>query len=220
MAQINDYALLARRFCFLLVCLILAGCDKTVAWQEELQLSTGETIMIDRAVILEPGSGLPPYMGPSTKAYHIRFRYPAQTGSVIEWNLQRWNFLKNHRYEENPLVLDLSQDKVWFIYTTRTVGTHCIRYVRYQFQKGVWIETPLSDGFVDVRPTNLFLAGAKNVKDGGIISLSEKKAQLRSSSNPASYKKQVGPQQITSGSEKTHCVWDSANQTFEETLIN
>jgi len=117
--------------------------------------------------------------------------------------------------------LDLSQDKVWLIYTTRSAGDGCVRYVKYQFQTGKWIETPLPDGLIDVHPTNLFMAGSpEDVREGVTIFLPEKKNQLRSVPNPAYYEKQVGPQQIVPVHKGLTCVWDPVYQTFNATRID
>lgn len=220
MLKTDYYVLLAVLIFVVLFTLATKGCDRTVAWQEELQLSTGETIMINREVVLKPGSGLPPYVGPFVNEYRIRFRYPPGTGPLIEWDLPRWGTLNYLEYDEDPLVLDLNPDKVWFIYTARSAGHGCIRYVKYQFQEGTWIETPLPDGLIEVHPTNLFSAGdPRDVKEGGMVSLSEKKAQLRSGGpNPAYFERQVGPQQIVPiYKEGLICVWDPVYQIFNAT---
>lgn len=180
---------------FLLVCLSLTGCEKKVTWQEEVKLSTGETITIDREVKHKGGGAAwPQGQGTIPREHIIRFKYPAQTGPLIEWRSTKLE--PQGTYAELPLILDLSAGKNWYIFTKVAIGGGCRRYVKYQFQNGAWSETQLAED-IETQPTNLFLA-AGGVGIEGLITLAEK-AKENSSSGYRSYLKQVGPKRDICG---------------------
>ncbi|MHB1184439.1 MAG: hypothetical protein ACYC4A_07040 [Desulfobulbia bacterium] len=109
--------------CALLVCLSLVGCEKKVTWQEEVKLSTGETITIDREVRhAGGGAAWPQGQGSIPREHIIRFRYPAQTGKFIEWRSTK---LSPATYAELPLVLDIGADKTWYIFTKIAINAGC-----------------------------------------------------------------------------------------------
>lgn len=179
--------------CALLVCLLLAGCEKYVRWQEEVKLSTGETIIIDRDVRhAGGGAAWPQGQGSIPREYVIRFRYPAQTGQLIEWRSTK---LDSSTYAELPLVLDIDKNKAWIIFT-HFWERGCRVYVKYQFQNGVWREIPLVED-IETHPTNLFLA-AGGVGIEGLISLAEKAKENTSPGYTPDYK-QVGPKRKICG---------------------
>lgn len=180
--------------CALLVCLSLAGCEKKVTWQEEVKLSTGETITIDREVRhAGGGAAWPQGQGSIPREHIIRFRYPAQTGPIIEWRSTK---LDSSTYAEFPLVLDIGEDKSWYIFTKVGIGGGCRRYVNYQFQHGMWSEVSLPEN-IEIHPTNLFL-GAGGVGVEGLITLGGK---VKENSSPSYflYLKQVGPKRDVCG---------------------
>lgn len=185
------YSRLVVASCALLVCLSLAGCEKKVAWQEEVKLSTGETITIDREVRhAGGGAAWPQGQGSIPREHIIRFRYPAQTGPIIEWRSTK---LSRSTYAELPLVLDISEDRTWFIFAVLPLSGVCDQYLSYQLRNGAWVETPLAED-IETHPTNLFLA-AGGVGIEGLISLAEK-AKENSSIGYRSRLKQVGPKRF------------------------
>lgn len=162
----------------LLVCLALAGCESRVKWQEEVKLSTGEVITIDREVKHKGGGAAWPRGQGSVPMEHvIRFRYPPQTGPLIEWRSIKLG--PRGTYAELPLVLDLGANKSWFIFTEHWINEACVRYEKYLFQDGVWKEPPLVED-IGIYQTNLFLAAGSN-KIQGLISLTEKAKENSSS---------------------------------------
>ena len=172
----------------LLICLALAGCDSTVKWREEVKLSTGEIITIDREVKHRGGgAALPQGQGTIPREHLIRFRYPAQTGPLIEWRSTK---LSPATYAELPLVLDLGADKAWFIFTRHLPNEGCIQYMKYQSKNGAWTEPPLAED-IDTHPTNLFLAADSNEIEG-LISIAEK-AQENASMGYPKHLRKVGP---------------------------
>lgn len=180
-----------------LVGILLTGCEKHVTWQEEVKLSTGEIITIERDVRHKGGGAAWPQGQGSVPMEHIiRFRYPAQTGPLIEWHSTKVE--PQGTYAELPLILDISADKTWFIFTKTVAVPGCKRYVKYQLQNGVWIESPLAED-IEIHSTNLFLA-AGGVGIEGLITLAEKAKENSDLGYPADIKK-VGP-------KKYSCVWN------------
>lgn len=180
----------------LLVCLPFAGCKSKVKWQEEVKLSTGEIITIDREVEhAGGGAAWPQGQGSIPREHLIRFRYPAQGGPLIEWRSTK---LDSSTYAELPLVLDISADKTWYIFTILTLSPGCDQYIKYQFQGGVWSEPKLAEA-IEPHPTNLFLAADSNQIEG-FISLAEK-ARENSSIGYQSRLKQVGPKRFGCNSD-------------------
>lgn len=177
--------------CALLICLSLAGCEKKVTWQEEVKLSPGETIIIEREVRhAGGGTAWPQGQGSIPREHIIRFRYPAQTGPLIEWRSTK---LSPATYAELPLVLDIDGARTCFIFTRHWIDEACIQYVKYQFQNGAWTETTLADD-IETYPTNLFLAAGSN-KIEGLISIAEKNQENSSFGYPKHLKK-VGPKRV------------------------
>lgn len=176
----------------LLFCLLLAGCEKHVRWQEEVKLSTGEVIVIDRDVRHKGGGAAWPQGQGSVPMEHIiRFRYPTPIGPLMEWHSTKVG--PRGTYAELPLVLDISADGTWFVFTRHWVDEACVQYVKYQFQNGVWAEAMLPDD-IETCPTNLFLAAGSNTIKG-LISIAEKNLENSSFGYPKHLKK-VGPKQV------------------------
>jgi hypothetical protein len=210
--------------------LLLAGCGNTVSWDEEVKLRTGETITVEREVKhVSGGDQWPQGQGTVPKEHIIRFTYPPNTKSLIEWRSKNFD-LPRGSYAELPLVLDLSKDNTLFIFTIQGVGEDCLRYVKYQFQQGHWIEIPYSDKPIDIHKTNLLLSAGSNAISGNITL--EKKNQEIANSNVWFYK-QVGPNEVTpiyfKGREKNQkpplknlliCVLEDNNSIFKMISID
>lgn len=172
-------------------CLGLAGCQQTVGWKEEVKLSTGQTITIEReAKHAGGGAAWPQGQGSIPREHIIRFKYPPQTGPLIEWHSTK---LTKATYAELPLVLDLNPDKSWVIYTVLVLSPGCDQYLKYEFKNGVWAEIPLADD-IGTRRTNLYLAaGSNSIK--GLITLGQK-TEENSAIGFRSRLKQVGPKRF------------------------
>lgn len=181
-------------------------------------LRTGEIITIDREVKHGGGGAAwPQGQGSVPREHLIRFRYPSKTGSLIEWRSTKFD-MPRASWAELPLVLDLGADNTWFIYTEHSVSDHCIRYVKYLFQQGVWVELPWSEEQIEVHPTNLYLAAGSNAIEG-VVSLGTKFLENTSSAY-LGFLKQVGPAQLKPIFFPGRCVGDSTSQTFKEIVIN
>ncbi|MCX7149366.1 MAG: hypothetical protein NTY05_08125 [Rhodocyclales bacterium] len=180
----------------ILISALLVGCDNTQRWQEEVQLSTGETIVINREVKHRGGGVAWPQGQGSVPIEHlIRFQYPPGTGNIVEWRSSKFD-LPSSTYAELPLVLDIGVDKTLFVFTKVHINEGCRRYVKYLFKGGAWSELPLPE-VIAQHPANLFLA-AGGVGINGLISLSEKEKENSSIGYMPDFKA-VGPKRVICG---------------------
>lgn len=180
----------------LLLSVMLGGCDNTQRWQEEVLLSTGETIIINREVKHRGGGAAWPQGQGSVPIEHlIRFQYPPGSGQVIEWRSTKFD-LPSSTYAELPLVLDIATDRTLSVFTKVHINEGCRRYVEYQLRNGAWSEIPLPEAIAQ-HSTNLFLAaGGVGIK--GLVSLAEK-AKENSSIGYTRDFKAVGPKRDVCG---------------------
>jgi hypothetical protein len=166
----------------------LTGCVRNVRWQEEVQLSSGEVIVIDREVKhAGGGAAWPQGQGSIPREHIIRFRFPAHGDRLIEWHSTR---LDDSSYAELPLALDVDADKTWTIFTRLPLGGACSQYLKYAFKNGVWVEVRLPDE-IGVHRTNLFLAADSN-HISGLIGIAEKTKENADPGYPRALR-QVGP---------------------------
>ncbi len=131
------------------------GFGRTEKWKEEVKLSDGRVIVVDREIINEMGgdewasnrSGLKP------KEYHIRFVHPDESGKKVEWQAK----ISSDTYPEIPLILDIYSGHL-VMFTLVGVGPRCEVYNKYAYQNGAWIEETLPEKF-EPRRRNLLVKG-------------------------------------------------------------
>lgn len=159
-----------------------AAADQTkiVKWQEEVKLSTGEVIVVERETRFKGGGD--PFQGVAD-LMTIRFRYPPGAKDVIEWRTVRYGDrgyfspgksigldlgpgesgpnIRGYS-PEYPLLLDVEQETKRLVLITRNVGTSegCDEYFRYRYENGQWKDYMLPETF-ETRPANLFLDAEK-----------------------------------------------------------
>lgn len=153
--------------CLLAVVAFPAACAppnqiKIVKWQEEVKLSTGEVIVVERETRFKPSGGDPVRSsGWAADVMAIRFRYPPDSKNVIEWRTVRYDGTGggNYRHPEVPLVFDINQipGKIYLITNAGGSKGGCDEYWRYRYENGVWRADMLPETF-ETRPPNLLLA--------------------------------------------------------------
>lgn len=132
----------------------LAGCTKLAPlnWQEEVALSTGQTIVVTRKTEFESGGGgwasNPNLRKPSVNYLYVP--YPAGSGKVVAW---RSAPERKGNYPEDPLLLGMEEGKPVII-AAGTYGTGCPSYRRYLYTGSKWQQTAMPDAVMG-RPTNL-----------------------------------------------------------------
>lgn len=136
------------------------GIGATEKWKEEVQLSNGQTIVIERKIINEMGGGeiVSNPSGLKPREYRMRFVNPDGSGKMIEWRTIK----KSPRtYPEIPLILDVDSGKP-VIFTLVGVRTACEAYCKYVYQNGTWIEEALPE-ILEPRMRNLFVRVIRDI---------------------------------------------------------
>ncbi len=182
---------------------------KIVKWQEEVKLSTGEVIVVERETRFKGGGD--PFQG-AADTMTIRFRYPPDAKEVIEWRTIRHASSGggNYRHPETPLVLDVEQGAKSLYLITRSGGHGCDEYFRYRHENGSWHDDMLPEIF-ETRPTNL-LIGSDIIDTPSTVSLElkQKKNGTRDNTRYDIRFLQVGPDRCLCGhignSNKGGCV--------------
>lgn len=159
------------------ICLLLAiGVSlnaygsSTEKWGEEVQLSDGRTIVVEREIILERGGDEWAHnrSGKKPREYRIRFPAPDGAGQTIEWKSIKKT---PNGWPENALVLDVESGQA-IVYASVYITDGCEVYLKYRYQDGVWIEDPLPEKFGQ-RATNLLIRAGVNMPK--FVTLQEKR---------------------------------------------
>ncbi len=128
-----------------------AGTEK---WQEEVQLSDGRVIVVDRETLREGGGGeiVSNRSGTKPKEHRIRFSNPDGSGKMIEWRSTKKS---PGTWPEIPLILDMESGYP-VVFAVVHISDTCEVYSKYVCRDGVWSEELLPGRFTE-RMTNLFL---------------------------------------------------------------
>lgn len=162
-------------------------------WGEEVLLSDGRVIVVEREIIMERGGDEWAHNRAGVKPREFRMRIPPLDGSgkPIEWKSVKKS---PYNWPENALVFDVESGQP-MIMTLVAVETGCEVYSQYRYLGGSWVEHPLPDKF-EQRPTNLLIRSGTNMPE--FVSLAEK----RLANKDVSYRravKQVGPSRKVCG---------------------
>ena len=142
------------------VSLTACGAGKS-SWKEEVQLSDGKVIVVERELIREGGGD--EWANNSSlskpKKYRIQLADPNDVKTMIEWHSIKKS---PATWPEIPLVLDKLAGQ-WIIFSSVSKAGGCLMYNKYLYQNGVWVEEKLPPTF-EQRATNLFLLRDKDFK--------------------------------------------------------
>ena len=140
-----------------------AACSaKVVKWAEEVQLSNGEMIIVERETRFKPEAGGEPFRssGWAADTMIIRFRYPSDAKDVIEWRTMRYSGTGggNYRHPETPLTFDIDPSTDEILIVTIAGGTMggCNEYFRYRYSNRAWRDDMLPEIF-ETLPANLLI---------------------------------------------------------------
>jgi hypothetical protein len=139
----------------------LNACGSSIEkWGEEVQLSDGKTIVVEREIILEPGGDEWAHnrSGKKPREYRIRFAAPDGAGQTIEWKSIKKS---PNGWPEQALVLDVESDQA-IVFASVYITDGCEVYLKYRYQDGAWVEHTLSEQF-EQRSTNLFIRAGTNM---------------------------------------------------------
>jgi len=161
----------------------MSACSES--WKEEVPLSDGRVIIVERKKINEAGGDEWAFnrSGSKPKEYRMRFDDPGGSGKVIEWRSIR---ISPQTWPEVPLVLDMVDGKPTVFTLLGNYG--CEEFFKYVYENGAWASEPLPDKF-EKHKTNLLFGEKKNLP--GFVDLEEKRKR-----NGGMYRdtlKQVGP---------------------------
>lgn len=133
----------------------LLGIGETVKWKEEVQLSDGQVIVIERETQHESGGDEWASNRRGTKPKERRFRFAYSEGSTkkrVEWRTTKFD---ENMWPEKPLILDMEFGQP-VVYSIAAISIGCDAYFRYAYNNGSWVETPLPDVF-DKHIANLLI---------------------------------------------------------------
>lgn len=154
----------------LILGLSLTACGAgSIKWKEEVQLSDGKVIVVERNAIYVSGGAewSSNSSGSKIDEYRIRFEYPAGSGKLVEWRSTKKDL---QTYPEIPLVFDLYTGQPT-IFSLVAISLACEVYSKYIYKNGIWIEEPLPEQF-EQHATNLLFASKKNLPT--LLKLAEK----------------------------------------------
>lgn len=128
-----------------------AGREK---WKEEVQLSNGKVIVVERELVLERGGDewASNRKGVKPKERYIRFTDTNSSGKLVVWRSLKSS---PQRRPEIPLVLDSSNGE-WVVFSAVAKAGGCLMYNKYLYQNGTWTEEKLPPTF-EQRATNLYI---------------------------------------------------------------
>lgn len=162
------------------------GIGGTEKWKEELKLSDGRTIVIERKTENERVASDRSLTGSlKPKEDYIWFVHPDGSGKMIEWHTIKKD---DGLFPEIPLILDLENGQP-VIYTLVGVRPACEAYNKYVYKNGVWNEEKLPEKF-EPRARNLFVRGKDDIPK--FVDL-EMKRKINESGHSRRPVRQVGP---------------------------
>lgn len=156
-------------------------------WKEEVPLSDGRVIVVEREMVREGGGDewASNRSGSKPKEYRIRFSHPDGAGELIEWRSTKKS---PQTWPEVPLVFDLEAGHP-VVFSLVAISSGCEVYSKYVYRNGVWIEEPLPEQF-EQHSTNLLFGTQKDLPVR--LNLEEKRKRNSGVGYPQSVK-QVGP---------------------------
>lgn len=156
-------------------------------WKEEVQLSDGRIIVVDRELVYERGGDewASNRSGTKPKEYRIRFAQPEGSGQVVEWHSSKES---PQTWPEIPLVFDVESGRPT-VFSLLAISPGCEIYSKYVYKNGAWTEESLPEQY-EKRPTNLFFGDGNNMPP--FVNLEEKRKR-NSGSGYRRALKQVGP---------------------------
>jgi hypothetical protein len=130
------------------------GFGGTEKWKEEVQLSDGSIIVVDRETLREGGGDewVSNRSGTKPKEHRIRFGHPDGSGKIIEWRSTKKS---PATWPEIPLILDVDSGYP-VVFTLIAISEGYEVYCKYGYRGGTWNEEVLPDKFEE-RTTNLFI---------------------------------------------------------------
>ena len=158
------------KYFYILIIAFLAGCSGGVTWKEDVKISTGQIITIERELVFEGGGDewALNKSGTKPKEYRILISLPGSAESPNVWKSTK---LSPQTWPEIPLLIDF-EDGQPVIFSLVAISPGCEVYSKYLFSKGLWHEVPLQEAFLEM-PSNLLFGTKKALPER--VSIEEKK---------------------------------------------
>ena len=136
---------------------LFGGSEK---WKEEVQLSDGRVIVVERELISEAGGDewVSNRSGSKPKEYRIRFADPDRPQEKTEWRSTK---ISPQTWPEIPLVFDIELGRP-VVFSIVAISNGCSVYSKYIYQNGAWIDESLPEQFAK-RATNLLFGSHKDL---------------------------------------------------------
>lgn len=165
----------------------LFGFGGSEKWKEEVQLSNGRIIVIERETLNERGGDEWAFnrSGTKPKEYRLRFASLDVPGKTIEWQSTRKS---PGTWPEKPLILDFVAGEP-VVFSIVSISEVCEVYLKYSYRNHVWINEALPETFAK-RMANLLLRDSRKMPP--VVDLEAK----RKANAEIGYRrslKQVGP---------------------------
>lgn len=165
----------------------------STTWKEEVQMSDGRVIVVDRE--MERAGGGDEWAsnrsGTKPKEYRIRFEQMDGSGTVAEWRSTKIDF---QTWPEVPLIFDFEAGQP-VVFSLVAISSGCEVYSKYVYRNGTWLEEPLPEQF-EQHTTNLLFGSQMDLPP--LLSLQQKQDR----NGDAGYRralKQVGPMRKVCG---------------------
>lgn len=172
----------------LILGLSMSACGAgNIKWKEEVQLTDGRIIVVEREAIYAGGGDewASNRAGSKIKEDIIRFANPDESGKFIGWRSMK---LSPQTYPEIPLVLDIIAGQP-VLFSLVAISSGCEVYSKYVYQNGKWHEELLTEIF-EPKKTNLLFGTQRDLPK--LLSLDEKDKRNDGSGYRKALK-QIGP---------------------------
>ena len=177
-----------------LIGISVSGCSGgSINWQEEVNLSDGRIIVVDREAIYVSGGDewASNHDLKKIDGHRIRFVSSDAPNAVVEWKSTKKDLMT---YPETPLIFDLPNNEPT-VFSLVAISLGCEVYSKYVYRNNVWVEEELPANF-EQHTTNLLFGSKKDMPER--LTLAEK-AKRNSDSGYRKALKQVGPSRKVCG---------------------
>ena len=166
----------------------ISGCTGgSEKWKEEVQLSDGQTIVVEREAIYVGGGDewASNRGGSKINEYRIRYTMPDGSGKTVEWLSTKKD---SQTYPEIPLIFDIPSGQPT-VFSLIGISSACEVYSKYVYQQGAWFEEALPEQFGQLN-TNLLFASKRDLPK--LLTLAEKNQRNLEPGHRQALK-QIGP---------------------------
>lgn len=152
----------------LLSCLLIVGCGKsTINWKEDVQLLSGEVIVVKRTAKTQSIGGIGGPDGWENEGMTVEIIQPVKPDNPAIWS-----------GKFQPLVFDRDRDtQEWFIVATFAtcsgwyeLGRPKLPYTEFRYRNGRWIQQALSEKYIGRESNMLVTIRSSGVPDQTIDS--------------------------------------------------